>query len=119
MRFLTFLVAAQTLTTISLASPAPADPMLMPMAATDSCNSCLVTNIRKVHACSWWNLNTPWLTPGNWNQQQRTCVCALSQNYFWIDACNAPNYCNAPYISRLKGMYIGWGYRSCNGYGSS
>ncbi|KAF9019219.1 hypothetical protein BGZ52_003635, partial [Haplosporangium bisporale] len=71
MRFLALLVAVQTLATVTLATPMPADSVPMPMAAADSCNSCLVTNIRKVDACGWWNVDTPWLPPGNWNQQQR------------------------------------------------
>lgn len=75
MRFLALLVAVQTLTTIILAAPMPTDSVLMPMAAADKCNSCLVTNIRKVNACRWWKVDTPWLPPATGTNNSE-CVCA-------------------------------------------
>ncbi|KAG0032740.1 hypothetical protein BGZ81_010139 [Podila clonocystis] len=112
MRFLALLVAAQTIATLALATPVPED-----VPGPNNCNSCLLTNIRKVQACSWWNQNIPWLAPGDWTQAQRACVCSLSQNYNWIDSCQKPDWCSPDYGSKLKDMYTQWRPNVCQGNG--
>ncbi|KAG0340084.1 hypothetical protein BG000_000714 [Podila horticola] len=79
------------------------------------CNSCLLTNIRKVKACNWWDQNNPWLAPGDWTQAQKACMCALSMNYDWADSCYKPDWCSMSLVSQLKDMYGQWQPMVCQG----
>ncbi|KAF9427255.1 hypothetical protein BGZ94_005237 [Podila epigama] len=107
MRFTSIIIIAQAIVAAGvMASPVPADPL--PTTPEMNCNTCLLTNIKKVGACSWWNWNQPWPTPGDWTFQQRSCICALGSSYAWLDDCQKPNWCTPSYVGSVKNMYDQW-----------
>ncbi|KAG0100437.1 hypothetical protein BGZ93_001023 [Podila epicladia] len=128
MRFLALLMAALAFATVALATPVPADddfpmpsislpvplPTDIPTPNMDKCHSCLVTNIRKVKACNWWNQKTPWLPPGDWNIAQRACICSLSKDDDWLEECQMPDWCPGEYVGKLKNKYAGWKSMACS-----